>query len=91
MTTAQDNAAGEQLNSAAELKQFLQKILDRLSDKSAASVNALASMKWILAQPNIYSLLDPTNKEMARDIWLRIKQSGFNIKNPPILFSPEEI
>jgi hypothetical protein len=47
-------------------------------------------MNFVLNLPNIYNLLDNENKELARDIWLRIKQSGMQLRNPPMLFQPEE-
>ncbi len=74
----------------SELKSYLQKIKDRLSDKTIAPVHALAGMKWVLGQPEIYELLDKDNKELARDVWLRIRQTGFHVKNPPLLFSADE-
>ena len=80
----------ESLKDKQELKAYLQKIKDRLSDRSIAPVHALSAMRWVLSQPSIYELLDASNKELARDVWLRIRQAGFQVKNPPLLFSADE-
>jgi hypothetical protein len=80
----------ESLKDKQELKAYLQKIKDRLSDRSIAPVHALSGMRWVLSQPSIYELLDASNKELARDVWLRIRQAGFQVKNPPLLFSADE-
>ena len=37
-----------------------------------------------------YCLKAAENKEIARDVWLRLKQAGLQLRNPPILFGPEE-
>ena len=73
-----------------ELKTFLLSIRDKMTDHSAAPIYAVSAMNFALNQPSIYQLLDNENKEIARDIWLRIKQSGMQLRNPPMLFQPEE-
>ena len=83
-------ATSETLNSAADLKEFLLSIRDKLADKSAAPVYAVTAMNHIMTLPNIYDMLSAENKEIARDVWLRLKQAGLQIKSPPMLFSPEE-
>lgn len=90
VTKANQDLEVDSFKDKPELKAYLQKIKDRLSDKTIAPVHALAAMKWVLAQPSVYELLDASNKELARDVWLRIRQSGFQVKNPPLLFSAEE-
>lgn len=73
-----------------ELKTFLLGIRDRMTDQSAAAIYAVSAINYALNLPTIYTLLDNENKEIARDIWLRIKQSGMQLRNPPLLFQPEE-
>lgn len=73
-----------------ELKSFLLSIRDKMAEQSAASIFAVSAVHHILSLPNIYSILDNENKEVARDIWLRLKQSGMQLRNPPLLFKPEE-
>ena len=73
-----------------ELKSFLLNIRDKIEDESAAPVYCVTAMNYVLNIPKIYELLDKENKEIARDIWLRLKSVGIQLKNPPLLFSPEE-
>jgi hypothetical protein len=80
----------EQLKDRKDLNAYLLRIKDRLTDKTLAPVHALSAMKWVLSQPNIYALLNADNKELARDVWLRVRQSGVQVKNPPLLFSADE-
>lgn len=78
------------ISTKEELKTFLLGVRDRMTDQSAAAIYAVSAINFALNLPAIYTLLDNENKEIARDIWLRIKQSGMQLRNPPLLFQPEE-
>lgn len=78
------------ISSKADLKTFLVSIRDRMTDGSVAPIYAMSAMNSLLSMAEIYSLLDNENKEVARDIWLRLKQSGLQLRNPPILFGEDE-
>jgi|GEM_PF-898151 len=79
------------LTSKEDLKSFLLNIRDKISEEQAASVYAMAAFNNILNSATIYELLDDENKELARNIWLRLKQSGLQLRNPPLLFGDDEI
>jgi hypothetical protein len=73
-----------------ELKTFLQSLRDKMREQVAASIFAVSAIHYVLNLQNIYTVLDNENKEIARDIWLRLKQSGMQLRNPPLLFRPDE-
>ena len=75
---------------SADLKVFLQNIRDKMTEEVAAPIYAMSAMNRVLNLPRIYELLDNDNKEIARDIWLRLKQCGLQIRIPPLLFGAEE-
>lgn len=77
------------IQTTAELKQYLSNILDKIKEDAAAPIYASSAMNYIVNIPEIYTLLDNESREIARDIWLRLKQGGLQVKNPPLLF-PEE-
>jgi hypothetical protein len=87
---AADSAFGR-ISSKAELKTFLNSIRDKVTEGVAAPIYAMSAMNFVLTIPDIYSLLDNENKEIARDIWLRLKQSGLQIRMPGLLFGADEI
>ena len=78
------------INSKASLKEFLLNVRDKLADGSAAPVYAFTALNHVMNLPDIYSLLSKENKEIARDIWLRLKQAGIQVNTPPMLFASEE-
>ena len=73
-----------------DLKNFLLNIRDKMTEQVAAPIYAASAMNQVLNMPEVYDLLDKTNKEIARDIWLRLKQAGMQVRNPPMLFSADE-
>ena len=78
------------IQNSVELKEFLLSIRDKLDDRSAAPIIVLAAMNHVMNLNGIVELLDKECKELARDIWLRLKQAGIHVKNPPLLFGQEE-
>ena len=78
------------ITSKAQLKEFLLNVRDKLADETAAPVFAMAALNYVMNLPEIYDLLSKENKELARDIWLRLKQAGLQLKTPPLLFGSEE-
>lgn len=76
--------------SAADLKTFLTAVRDKMTDDVAPPIYVLSALNHVMNLPKIYELLDNDNKEIARDIWLRLKQAGVQVKNPPLLFGPQE-
>ncbi len=89
MNDEKKEGAQEQMNDVRtpeQLKEFLLNIRDRMADRSAAPIYALSALNHVMNQPNIYDLLNKDNKELARDIWLHLRQAGFQLKNPPLLF-----
>ena len=87
--SAKSNATAE-IGNSKELKEFLMQIRDTIAEGQASMVNASSVMNYVLNLPNIYDLLDKDCKEIARDIWLRMKQAGLQLKNPPLLFDADE-
>lgn len=79
------------IKSSEDLKKFLVSLRDRLSDKTCAPVYALSGLSHALRLTAIYQILNDENREIARDIWLRLKKSGLHVDAPPILFSAEEL
>lgn len=79
-----------QINSKEDLNKYLLSIRDRLSDQSAPPVFVMTALNSVMRLENIYSLLSAENKEIARDIWLRLKRDGMQVANPPLLFDANE-
>lgn len=82
---------GSDILTTDDLKKFLTTVRDRLSDGSGAPVYALGAMSHVLTLNNIYQIMNEENREISRDIWLRLKQSGLHVKSPPMLFEGKAV
>jgi hypothetical protein len=78
-----------EISTPDDLKTFLRTVLDKMSDDQSAPVYSLSLMNHLMNRPDMYRLFDKESKELARDLWLRLKASGVQIRNPPFLFTPE--
>jgi len=81
---------GADIKTADDLKKFLTALRDRMSDGACPIVFGLGSITHVLNLNNIDQLMNDENREIARNIWLRLKQSGLHIKAPPLLFDGAE-
>ena len=77
------------ISNSTDLKAFFRLLLDKMKDDSAAPIYVVGAMNHALTLPNIYEYLDNEGRELARDIWLRLKQSGLQVRNPPLLFGDD--
>jgi uncharacterized protein (DUF608 family) len=78
------------IGSNEELKTFLHNIYDKMTDGSAAPIYCLSAINHALTSSNIYEMLDEESKELARNIWLRLKAAGLQLRHPPVLFGIED-
>lgn len=78
------------ISSTADLKSFLNTIHDKLTEDVGSPIYALTAMNHIMNLQSVYDILDSETKELARNIWLRLKASGLQLRNPPILFGAED-
>ena len=85
-----EESNGVSLNSAAELKNFLITIQDRMA-ADASPIYVVSAMNYVLNLPQIYDCLDTDNREMLRTIWLRLKSSGLTLRQPPLLFEDDAV
>jgi len=74
------------IGNKADLRVFISDVHDRLLKEQAAPIFAMAAMQQVMSLDNIYDLLDNQNKEILQEIWVKLSQSGFHLRRPPLLF-----
>jgi hypothetical protein len=50
----------------------------------------MSAMQQVMSLDAIYDLLDKDNKEILQEIWVKLSQSGFHLRKPPLLFGDAE-
>jgi len=81
---------GGDITNSKELKKFLVSIREKMAEEVGSPIYALTALNYVMNMANINTLLDKESKEVARDIWLRLRQSGFQLRQPPLLFDADE-
>ena len=74
------------ITTKADLKAFITDVRDKMLKEQAAPIFAMAAMQQVMSLDNIYDLLDSQSKEILQEIWVKLQQSGFHLRKPPLLF-----
>jgi hypothetical protein len=74
------------ITTKGELCAFITDVRDRLLKEEAAPIFAMVAMNQVMSLDSIYDLLDKENKEILQEIWVKLSQSGFHLRKPPLLF-----
>ena len=75
-----------QISTKADLCAFITDVRDKLLKEEAAPIFAMSAMNQVMSLDAIYDLLDKENKEILQEIWVKLAQSGFHLRKPPLLF-----
>jgi hypothetical protein len=78
------------ITTKSELCAFVTEVRDRLLKDEAAPIFAMAAMNQVMSLDGIYDLLDKDNKEILQEIWVKLSQSGFHLRKPPLLFGDSD-
>lgn len=70
-----------------ELTSFLAEIEKQVVASDKNYLPSMLALNEVLRQPNAAKLLDKALKDQARDLWVKIKSTGLELTDPPILFS----
>ncbi len=77
---------GPKVYTKAEIEAFVAEIAAKVVDKQPAYLHSMLALNFILRQPNLNDLLDEDLREQLKDIWLKLKTTGMQLQEPPILF-----
>lgn len=69
-----------------ELKVYLTEIEQRVIEGNTAYMHSLVAMNELLRRPEVPSLLDNELKTQMQDIWIKLKSTGLQLVDPPLLF-----
>ena len=70
----------------AEVQGILDEIAKKFVASGSAYMHSMLLLNHILRLPNAAELFDDGLKEQARDLWLKVKSTGLQLTDPPLLF-----
>lgn len=74
-----------------DIQAYLDDIEEKLLESGNAYLHSLIALDEILRHPKSAQLLDSDMKTQLRDLWSKIKESGIQLDNPPLLYGlPED-
>ena len=79
-----------QITTRAELKAFITEVHEKVLKDQSPPVFAMAAMQQVMTLEDIEELLDSQSKEILQEIWVKLSQSGFHLRKPPLLFGESE-
>lgn len=77
----------ETISTKQECKAFLLSIRDELLKEEAPPIFGMSALNKVLTMERADELLDKDSKEIAQEIWVKLSQSGLQLKKPAILFA----
>jgi glyoxylate utilization-related uncharacterized protein len=76
----------DEIKDSEDMKKFLMKIRDKVSEGVSSPIYTLTALNFAFTIPGAHVFFNNENKELARELWLRLKNQGFQLRNPPLLF-----
>lgn len=83
---ATSKEAGVEQYTRKHVQEALSTIAARVVESQSAYMHAMLLLNELLRLPNARELFDDDLKEQARDLWLKVKSTGLQLNDPPLLF-----
>ena len=88
--TAKGSNGAADLDSSAQLLDYLKRMRDDLDQDKAPAIMVLSAIGETMSRTGAEDLYDNKCKEVAREIWNRLSKSATNLEPPPLLFAGKE-
>lgn len=72
--------------SKEELKTYLAEIERKVIESNGAYMQSLMAINELLRHPDVPGLLDSELKSQMQDVWIKLKSTGIQLADPPLLF-----
>ena len=83
---SEENSIDEVSFTKEEVMAFVKDIELKLVGGTAANLHSVVAINRIMRASNINELLDSDLKERIKDIWIKLKSTGIQLLDPPIIF-----
>ena len=70
-----------------ELQNFIDELSKQIVQPKPAYLHLIIALNHILRQEDVAVVLDLQMKEQLKDIWLKLKSTGVQLNDPPLLFN----
>jgi len=74
-----------------EVAAFLGDIATKIVESDRSFIHSAIALNQILRVPNAHEIFDEDLKQQARDLWLKIKSTGLQLTDPPLIFGTPDL
>ena len=70
----------------ADVRAFLAEIAAQVASGKAPTVHTMLALNGMFRLPNAREIFDEELRKEAQDLWMKIKSSGLQVLDPPLIF-----
>ena len=71
-----------------EVQTFIAEISQRVLEPNTSHLHSVLAINHLLRQSNMPELLDGDLRDQLKDLWIKLKSTGVQLNDPPLLFTP---
>src|SRR5262245_46879872 len=89
---AQTDSAGHEeagepkIYTKREIQTFIGEISKRVLEPNTSHLHSVLAINHLLRQANMPELLDNDLRAQLKDLWIKLKSTGMQLNDPPLLF-----
>jgi hypothetical protein len=88
---ASETGSNDREYTKAEIVDFIAEINKQIVSSTKSTMHSLLAINHILRAPNARQVVDADLKQQLKDIWLKLKSSGLQLQDPPLLFGEPQV
>lgn len=69
-----------------EVQTFISEISQKVIEPNTSHLHSVLAINHLLRQSNMPELLDNDLKEQLKDLWIKLKSTGVQLNDPPLIF-----
>lgn len=81
-----ETSEGPKVYTKREVQLFVADVSKRVLEPGTSHLHSVLALNHMLRQSNMPELLDADLKEQMKDLWIKLKSTGMQLNDPPILF-----
>ncbi len=86
MTTTAEELQTVHISTKKDVQEVLDTVARRLLESHTSHLHSTLMLNTVLRLPNASELLDEKLKAQAKDLWTKLKSTGLQLVDPPLLF-----
>jgi hypothetical protein len=87
----QQNFEENKIYTRSEVREILDAIAHKIIESNTVYMHSMLLINKLLRLPNAREIFDADLKQLARDLWIKMKSTGLQLNDPPLLFAESDL